>query len=119
MYKETIITKCEQCPHNHPYTFNDGFHDGKVGSHCDLLFELPKGCPKMEAKDDYKCICGLGEEHTADCATYNSGREEGIKKVVEWIEKNLFLSPKCHCITCEGWQVKLKEWGLLRQEMPK
>ena len=31
-------------------------------------------------EDDYKCICGLGEEHTADCAIYNSGREAGIKE---------------------------------------
>ena len=34
-------------------------------------------------EDDYKCICGLGEEHTADCATYNSGREAGEKQGYE------------------------------------
>ena len=67
-------------------------------------------------EDDYKCICGLGEEHTADCATYNSGREAGMKKVVEDFETVLDAPESYRWAmffdVLNGWQEQLKEKGL-------
>ena len=69
-------------------------------------------------EDDYKCICGLGEEHTADCATYNSGREVGRiergKEVVEKIEDLIIGWDNCIVLDMNKgqWQTFKKDLGL-------
>jgi len=45
------VDSCDDCPHNHPYTFTEPFYDGKAGSDCDLLFQLPKGCHKYTTNE--------------------------------------------------------------------
>ena len=58
---------------------------------------------------------------------FNAGEKQGIEKVVEWVEthgdkvyKDLhpdFIAFRR--IMEDGYQAQVKEWGLLRQEMPK
>lgn len=96
--KETVITTCNDCLHNHTYIFEDGFHDGKAGNHCDLLAELPKGCPKKD-------ISAQAE------ISFKAGQQDELKEVEEWVKTHTTsMNTNMSGISLDGkeWQAFLK-----------
>ena len=47
--------------------------------------------------------------------SYKAGKQVGINDVVDWLKLHQAESTKefvVYCMGKEGWQVKLKEWGV-------
>lgn len=44
------IDSCDDCPHNH-HDYGTRSWGGRPSDHCDLLFQLPKGCHKFTTNE--------------------------------------------------------------------
>ena len=54
----------------------------------------------------------LGQRYEDDCSTAEISFKAGMKKVVDWIERNCDLENCDPTTVTAEWQAKLKEWGL-------